>query len=148
MAFSVARDGSLHMAYALQYEAYYFRSRSGQSWQSETFKDIVSKATLVDKAKPVFDNRPDEVKGSIRLLAAQDYEHASITMMYAQGSFSVPSFYFLRRCAPFAGLKNTWPAERLAFSGQAFDPGSLAVDERGMPSILTPAGVRQDVVGQ
>ena len=146
VAFVVAPDGSLHVAYALSYEAYYYHSMDGVSWQEETFKDIVSKATLVDYAAPVYNDDPAEVKGNIRLLAAQDYEHVSITMIYAQGSFSVPSFYFLRRCEPFSGIKNTWPAERLAFSGLAFDNGAVAVSENGLPSILTPFGVRQDVV--
>ena len=146
VAFVAAPDGSLHVAYALSYEAYYYRTMDGVSWEQETFKDIVSKATLVDYAAPVYNDDPAEVKGNIRLLAAQDYEHVSITMIYAQGSFSVPSFYFLRRCPPFSGIKNTWPAERLGFSGLAFDNGAVAVSENGLPSILTPNGVRQDVV--
>lgn len=146
MPFAAAPDGSLHTAYALSSEAYYFRSNDGgKTWQSETFKDIVSKATLVDPARPVFEEEPERVKGGIRLLSAQDYDHASITMLYAQGSYSIPSFYFLRRCAPFSGLKQTWPAERLAFSGLAFDPGGVAVDERGLATIVTPSGARQDV---
>jgi len=56
------------------------------------------------------------------------------------------SFYFLRRCPPFSGITNTWPAKRLGFSGLAFDNGAVAVSENGLPSILTPNGVRQDVV--
>jgi len=147
MPLVAAADGSLHTAYGLSYQSYYFRSKDkGATWAAETFRDIVSKATLVDSAGPIFDNEPDDVKGDIRLLAAQDYDHVSITLVYAQGSFSVPGFYFLRRCAPFLGTAQHWPAERLAFSGLAFDPGGVAVNERGLATILTPAGARQDVV--
>lgn len=145
VGFAAAGDGSLHIAYALSYEAYYFRSRDGVTWDTETFKDIVSKATLVDPATPWQDEDPAQVKGNIRVVAAQDYDHVSITFLYAQGSFSIPGYYFLRRCAPFSGIKNTWPAERLAFSGLAFDPGGVAVNEVGLPTILTPNGARQDV---
>jgi hypothetical protein len=146
MPLVAAADGSLHTAYGLSYQSYYFRSKdNGKTWQAETFKDIVSKATLVDQASTVFDNDPRDVKGGIRLIAAQDYDHVSITLVYAQGSFSVPGFYFIRRCPPFIGTAQHWPAERLAFSGQAFDPGGVAVNERGLATILTPAGARQDV---
>jgi len=146
LPFTAAPDGSLHFAYALRYEAYYFRSRDGVSWSSETYKDILSKAKMVDPEKPIFDDDPAEVGGSIRLLAAQDYDHASITMVTAGGSLGTSSFYHLRRCPPFVGLHSTWPADRLAFSGLAYDHGTLAVDERGLATLLTPAGVRQDTI--
>jgi hypothetical protein len=148
--FATAPDGSLHLAYSLSFEDYYFRSPDGVSWDMETFKDIVSKATLVDWAAAQTNidpsDDPAEVKGGVRLVAPQDYDHVSITLLYAEGSFSIPGYYFLRRCAPFSGIKNTWPAERLAFSGIAFDPGGVAVNERGLPTVLTPAGARQDVL--
>ncbi len=145
VGFAAAADGSLHIAYSLSYEAYSFRSRDGVTWDTQTFKDIVSKATLVDPATPWQDEDPAQVKGNIRLVAAQDYDHVSITLVYAQGSFSIPGFYVLRRCAPFIGINSTWPAERLAFSGMAFDPGGVAVNEVGLPTVLTPNGARQDV---
>lgn len=146
MAFSVAPDGSLHMAYGLSYQAYYFRSRDGRSWHFEQFKDITTKASLVDSTGPIFNSDPREVKGSIRLLAAEDFDHASITLTYASGSMGIPSFFYARRCGVPATGAREWPTERLAYSGLAFDYGSMAVDERGLPSFLTPSGVRQNVV--
>ena len=143
--FAAAPDGSLHLAYVVAHAGEYLRSHDGTSWAVEDFMDIVSTATLIEKAAPVFDDDPARVKGQLRLLAAQDYDHASITLRYKGGSLSVPSFYFLRRCAPFQGSNKTWPAERLAHSGDAFDFGAIAVNEVGLVSLLTAFGVRRDV---
>jgi hypothetical protein len=68
----------------------------------------------------------------------------SVTFTYNGGSFSVPSYYFLRRCPPFDATFPAWPAERLALPQSAFYPTPVAVNERGVPAIYTPAGVRQD----
>src|SRR5262249_2935862 len=146
---AAAPDGSLHIAYKITDEGIYFRSHDGVTWDSSDYLDILSKATLVDYAPGNMEidppDVPADVKGGLRLLAPQDYEHVSVTLGYNGGSFSTPSFYYLRRCAPFIGFDNTWPAERLALSAGAFDPVLVAVDEHGMASILTPSGVRQDV---
>jgi hypothetical protein len=144
--FAAGRDGSLHLVYALTSSTYYVRSMDGVDWERRTPTDIVSRATMVDPASPLFDNDPSRVRGSIALLTAQDYDHATVTLTYNQGSFSVPGYYHLRNCAPYSGLNETWPAERLAMTGQAFAPALVAVDERGLTTIVTPAGARQNVI--
>lgn len=145
VGFAAAPDGSLHLAYTPF--GIYFRSRDGQTWETENLISFNTKATMVDPVSPGIDgNDPAAVKGGIRLVAAQDYDHASVTLTYNGGSFSRPSYYFLRRCPPFDPTFPAWPAERLAMSGGAFDPTPVGVNEHGMPSIFTPYGVRQDVV--
>ncbi len=136
-----ARDGSLHIAYTTGPIAIYFRSTNGQTWVTENLTSFAEKATMVDPAGPGV----DEVKGGLYAIAAQDYEHASVTLTYNQGSFSTTSYYYLRRCPPFDMTFPAWPAERLSMTPTAFAPTPVAVDERGRVSILTPGGVRQDV---
>lgn len=144
VAFAAAPDGSLHVAYTPL--GIYFRSQDGQAWATENLISFNTKATLVDPAQPGIDGEPvDRVKGGVYVVAAQDYDHASVTLTYNGGSFSVPSYYFLRRCPPFDATFPAWPAERLAMSGTAFGPTPVAVNEHGVPVILTPFGVRQDV---
>jgi hypothetical protein len=137
LPFVVAPDGSLHTAYSLTYEAYYFRSVDGETWERETFKDIISTATLVDIPSGGYGPELKDVEGSILTLAAQDYDHVSITLVDTG-----TSFYFLRRCPPFTGSSNTWPAERLSYT---YPYSIAAVNESGLASILTADGVRQDV---
>lgn len=141
----IAPDGSFHVFYNLSMYGYYFRSRDGESWEESNYTAFSSVATLVDYAATAWDSDPTEVKGGIRLIAAQSYDRVSITLQYSGGSMSVPGQYFVRRCEPFEGYNQTWPAERLAYSGLAFDDGAVAVNQHGLVSILTPYGVRQDM---
>lgn len=144
VAFAAAPDGSLHVAYTPI--GIYFRSRDGQTWATENLVSFNTKATMIDPAQPGIDDEPvDRVKGGVFHVAAQDYDHASVTLVYNGGSFTVPSYYFLRRCPPFNPTFPAWPAERLAMSGTAFGPTPVAVNEHGVPAIYTPFGVRQDV---
>lgn len=140
---AAAPDGSLHIAYTPI--GIYFRSRDGQTWASENLLSFNMPATMIDPAQPGIDGEAvNRVKGSVYMVAAQDYDHASVTFTFNGGSFSVPSYYFLRRCPPFDPTFPAWPAERLAMSGTAFGPTPVAVNEHGVPVILTPFGVRQD----
>ena len=144
VAFGAAPDGSLHVAYMPI--GIYFRSQDGQTWASENLVSFNTTATMIDPAQPGIDGEPvNRVKGNVFMIAAQDYDHASVTLAYNGGSFSVPSYYFLRRCPPFNPTFPAWPAERLAMSGAAFGPTPVAVNEHGVPAIFTPFGVRQDV---
>lgn len=144
IGFAAALDGSLHIAYTPL--GIYFRSRNGTAWVTENLVSFATKATMVDPAAPGIDGRdPAAVTGNIRLVAAQDYDHASVTLTYNGGSFSVPGYYFLRRCPPFNPTFPAWPADRLAMSGAAFGATPVGIDERGLPSIATYYGVRQDV---
>jgi hypothetical protein len=147
---SAAADGSLHVAY--EPIGIYLRSRDGATWEESLFLDYSSIATMIDPAPGnTHIDPPDEpakVGGYLKRLAAQDYDHAVITMADYPGSLYTPSLYVLRRCAPFTGNNHTaWPAERFAFSGLAFDEAIVAQDERGMTSLLTPLGMRQEVAG-
>jgi hypothetical protein len=85
------------------------------------------------------------VKGDIRLIAAEDYDHVSIALVYNQGSMSVPGAYFVRRCAPVAP-QTAWPAERLDYYNPNYDQGGVAVNERGLATFITPSGVRQSAL--
>jgi hypothetical protein len=144
VAFAAAPDGSLHVAYTPI--GIYFRSQDGQTWANENLVSFNTTATMVDPANPGIDGEPvNRVKGGVYHVAAQDYDHATVTLTYNGGSFSVPGYYFLRRCPPFNTTFPAWPAERLAMSGAAFGPTPVAVNEHGVPAILTPFGVRQDV---
>lgn len=144
VAFAAAADGSLHVAYTPI--GIYFRSQDGQTWASENLVSFNTTATMVDPAQPGIDGEPvNRVKGGVYMVAAQDYDHATVTLTFNGGSFSVPGYYFLRRCPPFNPTFPAWPAERLAMSGTAFGPTPVAVNEHGVPAIFTPFGVRQDV---
>ncbi|MBN2360164.1 MAG: hypothetical protein JXR83_12000 [Deltaproteobacteria bacterium] len=142
---AIAADGSFHVVYNLSMHGYYFRSVDGETWEEEVYSDSITPAVLIDPAQSSGYYDPTEVKGGTRLVAAQDYDHVSVTRQYAGGSMSGADQYFIRRCPPFVGYNETWPAERLAFSGLAFDDGAVAVNEHGLASILTPYGVRQDM---
>ncbi len=144
VAFAAAPDGSLHVAYTPI--GIYFRSQDGQTWATEQLISFNTAATMIDPAQPGIDGEAvSRVKGGVYHIAAQDYDHATVTLTYNGGSFSVPSYYFLRRCPPFNPTFPAWPAERLAMSGTAFGPTPVAVNEHGVPAIHTPFGVRQDV---
>jgi hypothetical protein len=145
MPFVAAPDGSLHLIYGLEYGVMYLRSRTGASWDVEEATDLLSKATLVDPAPASSDST--RIRGSFAHLAAQDYDHASFTLSYASGSAGTPSLYHARRCDPHGGINHeTWPVERFSFSGLAGDYGSVAVNERGQPTLVTAAGARQNVL--
>ncbi len=145
-AFAAAPDGSLHIAYEPG-EGMYLRSMDGVTWDTEIAFDLLSKATLVDYAPDNEEidppDEPEDVDGYIAVLAAQDYDHVSITLTLNNSSLYTSSYYFLRRCPPFVGQGMTWPAERLAFS-EAMQ-GEVAIDEHGLASIMTPTGVHVDV---
>ena len=144
VGFAAAADGSLHVAYTPI--GIYFRSQDGQTWASENLVSFNTTATMVDPAQPGIDGEPvNRVKGGVFHVAAQDYDHATVTLTYNGGSFTIPGYYFLRRCPPFDATFPAWPAERLAMSGAAFGPTPVAVNEHGVPAMLTPFGVRQDV---
>jgi hypothetical protein len=130
----IAQDGSFHVAYPLSYAGYYYRSRDGQAFAEGYPWDIVSKGTMIDPA-PNGVTGLDSVKGSIALIGATDYDHAALIV--ASGS----SDFIIRNCAPYAGINNTWPAERFAPAQTAL----FASDEHGMISLLTATGVRKDV---
>ncbi len=79
MGFAAAPDGSLHIAYTPL--GIYFRSRNGTAWVTENLIRFNTKATMVDPAVPRIDGKdPASVTGTIRLVAAQDYDHASVTL--------------------------------------------------------------------
>lgn len=141
--FTAAPDGSLHIAHTTGY----LRSRNGGlTWDEGTFRGGSTKAKLIDEASPAWEQDPATVGGDLVRLAAQDYEHASLTLQYASGSMGVSGAFVLRRCTPLLGTQQTdWPAERFAYAGLAGVDVVVAVNERGMVSILTPSGVRQDV---
>lgn len=141
--FAAAPDGSLHVAYVPL--GIYFRSHDGTSWVTEDLISFHEDATLVDPVTGSIAEEVRDVKGNLYMLAAQDYDHVAAVFTYNGGSFSYPSYYYLRRCPPFDPTFPAWPAERLAMSGTAWAPTPVAVNERGMASILTPYGVRQDV---
>lgn len=141
---AAAPDGSLHVAYVPL--GIYFRSHDGTTWQTENLISFHEHAAMIDPASPGIDGEDVwKVKGDLYMVAAQDYDHASAVFTYNGGSFSIPSYYYLRRCPPFDPTFPAWPAERFAMSGTAFAPTPVAVDEHGMVSIATYYGVRQDV---
>jgi hypothetical protein len=142
MKMAAAPDGSLHTAYSMGA----FRSKDhGKTWDTSYFIDFRSRATMVDPATTRFDDDPSRVKGDIRLIAAEDYDHVSIALVYDQGSMSVPGAYFVRRCAPVAP-QTAWPAERLEYYNPNYDQGGVAVNERGLATFITPSGVRQSAL--
>ncbi|HVK88060.1 MAG TPA: hypothetical protein VM513_28265 [Kofleriaceae bacterium] len=142
LVFAGAPDGSLHVAWE---RGGYLRSRDGETWETSRFTEFAALATLIDPATandPSFD--PRRLVGTPELIAAQDYDHAAITTIVQYGSTAPSSTYFARRCPPFVGPNQMqWPAERFAYS---YSFMISAVDERGLAAVMTPNGVRQDVI--
>lgn len=142
LVFAGAPDGSLHVATD---RGLYLRSHDGVAWETSRFTEFAALATLIDPA-PTNDSSfdPRRLVGTPDLLAAQDYDHAAITTIVQYGSTAPSSTYVARRCPPFVGPDQTqWPAERFAYS---YSFMISAVDERGLATVMTPNGVRQDVI--
>lgn len=138
LGFTAAPDGSLHAAYALSSSAYTFRSKDGGvTWEAEYPWDALAKASLIDPMSAYYPSGSDasRVGGNILAIAAQSYDDVQLL---------TSANVVLRRCAPFEGYNSkTWPSERAPLLGYTTVLGTI--DERGLPSIMTPSGCRQKV---
>ncbi|MDB4961256.1 MAG: hypothetical protein JWP01_1255 [Myxococcales bacterium] len=143
LTIAAAPDGSLHIVW--ERGGGYLRSHDGVTWEQGRYTEFAATATMIDPAtasNPSFD--PRILSGVPELLAAHDYDRVSVTTITQFGSSYPSSIYFARRCPPFGGPNQMqWPADRFAYGYAA---SIVAVDERGLATIVTPSGVRQDVV--
>lgn len=140
---TAAPDGSIHVAW--ERTGGYLRSHDGVAWEQGRYTEFAPLATLIDPgtaSNPSFD--PRILAGAPDLLVAHDYDRVSITTITQYGSSYPSSIYFARRCPPFGGpTQMQWPADRFAY---AYAASIAAVDERGLATIVTPSGVRQEVL--